>query len=146
MSKSLAESYSDQGYDVQERNGSLVLETPNPDVTGDDYFHGANPHTQGFSSHGLAAEGGGNDLEVRPGEARTGEATADVQNRNEGQAGWNQQAGSTAGASGGGEPDESWTNKRIQTYADDNGIDTSGASTKAELLEAVRGGRSTSDE
>jgi hypothetical protein len=143
---SKAEAYRDQGFDVYERGGSLVLDVPNPRVTDDDYFHGANPHTEGFGSHGLGMEGGGNDLEVRPGDARTGEATADVQNRNEDNAGWNKQAGAVAGQDGGGaagsgEPDESWTNARIREYADRNNVDTSGANTKAELLSAVREGR-----
>lgn len=140
--KNAAEAYAEQGYDVNMRGDSMVLDVPNPRVNDDDYFHGANPNKVGYSSHGLAAEGGGLDLNVEPGDERTGQSTADVQNRNDASAGWNQQAGSVAGDQG-GEPDESWTNARIQSYADQQGIDTAGAKTKAELLDAVRAGRTS---
>src|SRR3954464_10108017 len=68
-----------------------TIDVPNPRVTDDDYFHGDNPTKAGFGSRTLAHEGGNVDLSVRPGQERTGEATADVQER-AGGAGWNQEA------------------------------------------------------
>lgn len=34
-------------------------------------------------------------------------------------------------------PDDSWTNQRIKQYAEDNGIDLGGATTKADMLAAI---------
>lgn len=114
---------------------SEVLDVPNPRVTDDDYFHGPNPVKVGFGTRTLAHEGGGLDLSVNP-----GESTADVQHRNEGQAGWNQQAGTSSSASSPtGEPDESWRNDDLRGYADERGIDVPSNATKKELLEAIRG-------
>ena len=39
----------------------------------------------------------------------------------------------------GGTPDESWTNAEIKQYADDNGIDLGGATTKADMLAVIGG-------
>lgn len=136
MSGELAQAYGEAGYDVVERGSSLVIDTPNPDPTGDPYFHGENPHTVGFGSRGAAAE------RIHP-EVRSvspGESTADAQNRSEG-LGWNESAGAPATTTStevSSDPSESWRNQDLRDYAEQNGVEVSSNATKAELLEAIR--------
>lgn len=136
MSNEQASAYAERGYDVGRRDAGIVLDTPNPDPTGDDYFHGDNPHTVGFGSRGPGAEAAGLDLTVEP-----GQSTVDAL-QNEDGAGWTagEHTGEqTGGASNGGEPDESWRNDDLRAYAELHGIEVASNANKAELLEAIRG-------
>ena len=49
------------------------------------------------------------------------------------------EAPSPAQEDAGEKPDKSWTGPRIRKYAEDNGIDLGGATTKADMLAAIEG-------
>lgn len=135
----LAQHYADSGFDVFERGDDLIVDVPNPDTTSDSYFHGANPHTEGFGSRGPDAE------RIHQGDARAhGDSTAAAQEA-AGGLGWGEHAGAPdaaegvqrAAAAAGDRPDTGTRNDDIRAYAQRNGIDLGGATVKAEMLAVI---------